>query len=63
MEPTFIQVLYPDRYWASAEQVRIWAADDWADAGYDGDPPEGIEEMIELIEDSGTVTFGAGRRY
>ncbi len=56
-----VHVLYPDNYWVTPERVIQWAKDAAANGEIEGfdpaTPEEALPLAIELLSDSGKVTF------
>lgn len=59
---TMYQILYPETRWVPASKLILWASDDVENGEHPGPKPETAEDAIEILNDTGSVTVGKGRR-
>lgn len=61
-QETLYEIIWPHRRWVDADKLIQWAQDDVYN-GYSTLPlPKTVEDAIDILADSGTITVGKGRR-
>ena len=66
---TLYEVLWPQRQFVTAERLILWARDDVANGlctdaqGFEAEQDDfSVDQAIAILNDTGTVTMGKGRR-
>ncbi|MGH9625368.1 MAG: hypothetical protein ACRD4G_13640 [Bryobacteraceae bacterium] len=56
--PKMYHIIWPDDRQVTGEELIAWAKDDVANGNTSCiDPPKTVKEAIEILEDTGSVTF------
>lgn len=53
------RILWPSQRFVPAKLLITWASDDVANGAHAGPPPKTLEEAVQILTETGTVTFEA----
>lgn len=52
-----IEILWPEHRFVDPEQLIVWANDDIADDAHDGPPATTLKQAMDILLETGSVTF------